>query len=412
MRDKDLYAQILGIRSPWFVCDVELRLQAGEVLVLLDREPSSVLTCPVCGEVAPGYDARRRRWRHLDTCQYRTVVEAEIPRVECPAHGVHQIQVPWAEPGSRFTALFEALAIDWLKEASLAGVCRMLRLSWDEAAGIQERAVRRGLARRQVEPPTRIGVDETSFQKRHEYVTVVSDQIGGDVLYVADDHEQASLEGFYATLSAEALAGIESVCMDMWQPYIQATLARVPGAAAKIAFDKFHVAKHLGDAVNAVRRDEHRELLALGCTALTGTRALWLRNPERLSAQAWADLKALRHKALRTADAWAIKELAMTLWGYTRRGWARRAWRQCIAWAKETGLAPLVKVAAMLERHLEGIVTAVVQRATNGQAEGINSRIQAIKKKACGYRNRERFRMAIYFHLGGLDLYPAAVRPS
>lgn len=411
MRDKDLYAQILGIASPWFVRDVELALQAGEVTVRLGYDPGTPLTCPVCGEVVPGYDTRPRRWRHLDTCQYRTVIEVEIPRVECSVHGVHQIQVPWAEPGSRFTALFEALAIDWLKETSLSGGCRLLNLSWDEAAGIQERAVRRGLARRELAAPTRLGVDETSFQKRHEYVTLVSNA-AGEVIHVADDRGRESLESFYRTLSPDALAGIDSVCMDMWPPYISATRAHVPNAAAKIAFDKFHVAKHLGDAVNDVRRREHRELQEIGCDDLKGSRGLWLGNPEKLGAHAWAELKALRRKSLKTAEAWAIKELAMTLWTYTQRGWARRAWRQCIAWAKSTGLGPVVRVAAMLEAHLEGIVNAVVLRATNARAEGINSRVQWIKKKACGYRNRERFRMAIYFHLGGLDLYPQAVRRS
>lgn len=407
MRDKDLYAQILGITPPWFVQAVELELQQGEVTVKLDHDPSKPLNCPTCGKVAPGYDTRLRRWRHLDTCQYRTVIEANVPRIECKEHGVLQIKVPWAEAGSRFTALFEALAIDWMKETSLSGVCRQMGLSWDEAAGIQGRAVQRGLARRQLDPPRRIGIDETSFQKRHEYVTVVSNQDGA-VIHVADDRSLKSLEDFYRTLSEEALAGVEAVSMDMWSPYISATVAHVPEAATKIAFDKFHVAKHLGDAVNDVRKQEHRALLAIGCLDLKGTRRLWLRNPEGMSAHAWADLKALRKLSLKTAAAWSIKELAMTLWGYSRRSWARRAWRRCIAWAKETGLAPVQKVARMLEDHLEGIVNAVVLRATNARAEGINSRIQWIKKMACGYRNRRRFRMAIYFHLGGLDLYPEA----
>ena len=411
MRDKDLYAQILGITPPWFVQAVELELHQGEVTVKLDFDSSQPLTCPICGKVVPGYDTRLRRWRHLDTCQYRTVIEANMPRIECKEHGVLQIKVPWAEAGSRFTALFEALAIDWMKESSLSGVCRLMGLSWDEAAGIQERAVQRGLVRRQLAPPKRIGIDETSFQKRHEYVTVVSNQ-GGEVIHVADDRSRESLEGFYRTLSEEALAGIEAANMDMWPPYISATLAHVPEAAKKIAFDKFHVAKHLGDAVNDVRKREHKELLEIGCLDLKGTRRLWLSNPETMNAHAWADLKALRKRTLKTAAAWAIKELAMTLWHYRSRSWARRAWRRCIAWAKETGLAPVLRVARMLEEHLEGIVNAVVLRATNARAEGINSRIQWIKKMACGYRNRQRFRMAIYFHLGGLDLYPEAAGQS
>jgi transposase len=105
--------------------------------------------------------------------QYGTFVIAEIPRVQCEKPGIRQVAVAWSDPGSRFTAVFEALVIDWLREANVLAIARRLRLSWDQVAGIQKRAVVRGLARRESKPPTRIGVDETSFQKRHEYVTVV-----------------------------------------------------------------------------------------------------------------------------------------------------------------------------------------------------------------------------------------------
>ncbi len=412
MKDKDLYAQILGITYPWTVRDVDLRLQVGEVIIQLDLVSGYALTCPLCGKPAPGYDTRQRRWRHLDTCQYRTVMIADVPRVECEEHGVHQVDIPWSEPGSRFTALFEALAINWMKEASLSAAHRLLGISWDEAAGIQQRAVSRGLQRRETVSLKRIGVDETSFQKRHEYVTVVSNQDTGKVLYVADDRRQASLDDFYLGLSQTQLASIESVCMDMWGPYISSTQKHVPDARQKIAFDKFHVIKHLGDAVDKVRRSEHKDLVEQGCDDLKGTRYLWLHKSENLSPQRWEDLNALRHRTLKTAKAWAVKEMVMSLWGYKTRGWARKAWEQCLHWAKLTGLGPVVSVAAMLERHLQGILNAIVLRATNGLAEGINSRIQWIKKMACGFRNRERFRRAILFHLGGLDLYPASLKQS
>jgi transposase len=236
------------------VRDVEYALAEGEVRIFVEVESRAKLRCPVCDGECPGYDARERRWRHLDTMQYRTIVIGHVPRVECPTHGVVQVAVPWAESGSRFTARFEALAIDWLLEASFAAVARQLGLSWDEVAGIQERAVARGLARRERKPPKRIGVDETSFQKRHEYVTTVNDLDEGVVLHVADDRRQESLDGFYEELGPEACAGLEAVVMDMWAPYIASTRAYVPEAEGKIVFDKFHVAKHLGDAVDQVRR--------------------------------------------------------------------------------------------------------------------------------------------------------------
>jgi transposase len=218
MRDKDLYATILGIRSPWNVTSVELAQRSKEVRVLIEVEEKARLSCPTCATSCPGYDTRRRSWRHLDTCQFRTILEAEIPRVKCPVHGVIQISVPWAEAGSGFTALMEALVIDWLQEASTSAVARLMNLTWDQVDGIMQRAVQRGLARRAPLEPVRIGIDETSFQKRHEYVTVVTDQDTGAVLYVADDRKEASLEPFFDELQPADLLRLEAVCMDMWQP--------------------------------------------------------------------------------------------------------------------------------------------------------------------------------------------------
>ena len=127
MRDKELYTTILGIRSPWKVADVDLSAKAEEVRVLIGLEAGTRLPCPKCGEACPGYDTRRRSWRHLDTCQFKTILDADVPRVKCPEHGVVQVDVPWGEPGSGFTALMEALIIDWLKEASVLAVARLSR---------------------------------------------------------------------------------------------------------------------------------------------------------------------------------------------------------------------------------------------------------------------------------------------
>jgi transposase len=321
---------------------------------------------------------------------------------------VHQVTVPWGEPGSRFTALFEALAIDWLKEASASAVARRLGMSWDEIDAIMQRAVQRGLKRRPPTSASRIGIDETSFQKRYEYVSVVSDLDDMSVLHVADDRKTESVSAFFEALTPEQLEAIEVVAMDMWPPYINATRDHVPDADRKIAFDKFHVASHLGDAVDKVRRAEHRDLMAHDDVTLKGTKYIWLQNPEKMnSVVTETALDILKRMALKTARAWAIKEHAMCLWNYARRGWAKKAWSHWYRWAIRSRLEPIKKVARMIRKHMWGIINAIVLRATNAGAESINAKIQKVKRMACGFRNRERFRTAIYFHLGGLDLYPA-----
>ncbi|HRK10085.1 MAG TPA: ISL3 family transposase [Thauera sp.] len=389
---------------------VDLDRAAGQVVVKVSPSADVVLACPQCGRPSPGYDHRVRRWRHLDTCQYVTILEAQVPRLPCPEHGVVTCAVPWAEPDSGFTQLFEALVIDWLREASIRAVARQLGLSWGAIDRIMQRAVTRGLARRDVVSPTRLCVDETSFRKRHDYVTVVTDPQTGTVLYVADDRKTGSLVAFYDGLSDAQKAGITAVSMDMWPAYINATRTHVPAAQDKIGFDRFHVAKLLGEAVDQVRRQEHKQLRVDGCDALKGTRYDWLTDPSNMTHKQKARFRALRDGSLKTARAWAIKDLAARLWDYRSRTWAAKAWKRWLGWALRCQLPPMRKAALTIKAHLWGILNAIVLKQSNGHAEGMNSTIQRIKQRGCGFRNKERFRNAIYFHLGGLDLYPDGIQ--
>ncbi len=250
MRDRELYQKILGIEPPWEVVAVELDMKAGEVRVHVANAEAK-LPCPRCRQLCSRYDTRPRRWRHLDTCQYPTILVTDVPRIECETHGVLQVHVPWAEPGAPYTALFESLIIDWLKEASIAAVARLFGMSWEAVSGIQQRAVRRGRTRRRREQPAlpkHLGVDETSFRKRHDYVTVVMDQDANTVVHVADGRGRDTLDGFFDSVPVEQREAVESVAMDMWGPYITAVIAAIPDAGRKIAFDRFHVARHMGAA--------------------------------------------------------------------------------------------------------------------------------------------------------------------
>lgn len=160
MDDRTFYQTVLGLSDPWVVESVDLRPENQEVWIQVGPRPGAPLVCPECQADAPGYDrAEERRWRHLDTMQYRTILVSRVPRVRCAEHGVRQVTVPWAEERSRFTALFESWTIRLLRESTIAGVAEWLGLSWDEVAHIQQRAVARGLARRTAEPVRVLGVD-------------------------------------------------------------------------------------------------------------------------------------------------------------------------------------------------------------------------------------------------------------
>ena len=407
MQDRELYRQILGIESPWKVERVELQRADGEVHVFLEHDEQVRWPCPECSAECGLHDHQpERRWRHLDTCQYRTILHATPPRGDCPEHGPRVVRLPWAEASSRFTALFEALAISWLKEASQQGVAELLALSWDEIHGILERAVQRGLARRGAEPVAHLGVDEKSFRKRHRYVTIVNDLDRPRVLFVAEGRRKASLDGFWETLSEEQLASVEAVAMDMWDPYVASTREHLPESDKKIVYDKYHIAAHLSKAVDQVRRAENKRLRAAGDERLSGTKYAWLRHPANFSEEAWREFRALRESDPKTARAWALKETAMRLFDYRRESAARAFFEQWLGWARRIRLTPMVAVARMLTARLENILTYLKHRITNAVSEGLNSRIQWVKATARGFRNQQNFINAIYFHCGGLDMAP------
>jgi transposase len=408
MRDTEFYRQILGLESPWYVSRVDLNTANQRVDIWLEHEFGVHWKCPKCSQTFTCRDhAEERVWRHMDTCQFGTYLHARIPRIECPDHGVLQIKVPWAEPRSRFTLLFERFVIAVIEQcATVQGACRLLRMNWDEVWGIMSRAVARGLRRKQEKVIPVFGVDEKAFKKGHKYMTVVCDLKKATVEHVAEDRKAESLKAFWKSLSPEQLQGIEAVTMDMWSPYIQATIQCVPEAGSKIVFDRFHIMNHMVKAVDAVRKQEHRQLSAAGDNTLKGTKYFWLFSEENLPDKHRPKFEVLKEMNLKVGKAWAMKESLRELWEYAHTAFARRFFKKWYAWASRSRLEPVKKVAHMLQEHIDNILTYCRHRVTNAVAEGLNSKIMAIKRRACGYRNKEHFKTAIYFFCGGLNLYP------
>jgi len=408
MRDTQLYQQILGLVDPWFVDRVELNTSDSRVDIFVEHRPDATWTCPVCGGPAGVYDHTEQRvWRHLDTCQLKTYLHARVPRTGCGEHGIHKVKVPWAETRSRFTLLMERMIIDVIRQCStISGACAVTRVSWDEAFGVMQRAVMRGRERKEATVVKHVGVDEKAFRKGHSYLTVVCDLQRSTVEHVAEDRTTESLAAYYAALTPTQREGIEAVAMDMWEPYVQATLAGLPLAAEKIVFDRFHIMKQMNHAVDRVRLGEHRRLSSWGCDLLKGTKHWWLYAAENLPDRWRADFAEVKHRNLQTARAWAIKETLRGLWAYRSETWAGKFFARWFGWAKRSKLTPVKKVADMIRSRVANVLSYCRHPITNGVAEGINSKIMTIKRKCCGFRNVENFKTAIYFHCGGLELYP------
>ena len=400
------YALLLGLGSPWEVKIVELKLQEKKVEIQLGWQWGAAAKCPECGRACSLHDcAPERTWRHLDTMQFTTLIQARAPRANCPEHGVKTMQVPWAAPQGRFTLLFERFAVEvLLASASVSQACQLLGIGWDTAHEIMRRAVERGLDRRHLEGLKHLGMDEKSFKRGQSYITLLTDLDGARVLDVVEERTSEAADQLWETLSGEQKQAVEAVAVDMWPPFIQTLQKQVPDA--DIVHDKFHVSQYLGEAVDKVRRQEHKELMAAGDETLKGTRQLWLYNPQNFSAEQAEEFSALKDLHLKVARAWAAKELFSKFWEYQEEGWARRFFKNWFGWISRSRLKPVIEVAQMLKRHLDNLLTYLKHHITNAVTEGLNSKIQSIKAAARGFRNFKNYRTRILFFCGKLNLYP------
>jgi len=233
------------------------------------------------------------------------------------------------------------------------------------------RAVERGLERRQLEGLKHVGMDEKSFKRGQSYITLLTDWEQSRVLDVVEERTAEAADQLGQTLRLEQKQAVEAVAVDMGEPFIQTIQKPVP--EADIVHDKFHVSQYLGEAVDKVRRQEHKELMVQGDETLKGTRPLWLYNPQHFSPDQAAEFSALKDLQLKVARAWAAKELFSKFWEYQEEGWARRFFKDWFGWVSRSRLKPVVEVAQMLKRHLENLLTYLRHHITNAVTEGLNS---------------------------------------
>ena len=257
--------------------------------------------------------------------------------------------------------------------------------------------------------PQQIGIDEKAIAKGHRYMTLVCDLKQANVEYIGQDRRQASLGAYFEAFEPQQRQAVQAISLDMWGPYINACREHVPQADSKMVFDRFHIMRYVVDAVDTVRKREHKELLAAGDATLTKSKYLWLYSAENVPAKSRERFDLLKNAQLKTARAWALKESLRQLWSYSDPAWAARFWKRWYFWATHSKLAPMIEAAKTIARHLPNVMTYFSHRISNAVAEGLNSKVATIQKRACGYRNAEHFKTAVYFHCGGLDLWPHRV---
>ena len=408
MEDTELYQHILGLKTPWSVRTVKLDVATEQIDVHVEHPARTKFCCPECDQSLACYDhAPERQWRHLDSCQFKTILHASVPRVKCPEHGVKQAKVPWAEKSSRFTLMFERFAIDvLLATQTVTGAMGILRISWDQTWHILTRAVKRGQSRKVEKLMPRLGIDEKAFKKGQSYMTMLFDLENSTVEAISEGNNTDSGIACYSQLSNDQIQAVEAVAMDMSAAYVKATKASIPLAEEKIVHDIFHVMKLANEAVDKVRRGEHRERSKAGDNRLAKTKYIWLTGQENLSEKQATKLDDVFTLQLETGKAWAYKETLRDLWAHDTAAEATKFFKDWYRRVIHTKLNPMKQVARTIKERLANVVSYCTHRITNAVAEGINSKIMSIKRRVGGYRNPENFKTAIYFYCGGLDLHP------
>jgi transposase len=401
VKDIDFYQRILGLEAPWKVMKVDLDMDAKRVVIRVEVEPGTKWGNAETKAAAHVHKWAERTWRHLDTCQFETMIVAQVPSVKHADGSVEEVAVPWADRYQRVTRMMAQAVILWVEACGNVGkVAQVMRLDWHTVDAIMKAAVERGLKRRGAEKIEHAGIDEKSFRRGHVYASILNDLDGDRVWDLVEGRKEDNAFTLLETLSEEQRAGIKAVAMDMWTAYENAVRALMP--QADIVHDKFHISSYLNKAVDDVRKEEHRELLQRGDDTLKGTKYQWLRNFPDLRRE--PSFRELYEANLKTSRAWRFKESFGGFWDYHYTGPALKFLKDWFSQVNRSRLEPMKKVARMLAFRIQGLLNYIKHRITNAASEGMNSQVARVIANARGLRSFRTLRIRVLFFLGKLDL--------
>lgn len=401
MFSEQFFDIVLNFGDEWRVDDVKVNFKLEEVDIYVSYI-SDKADCPESFDTCSIYDHRNsRRWRHLDTLQFKTYINCKVPRVKS-ALGVKTISVPWADNYERHTYLFERLTIDLLKATkNQTQTAKLLRCGFNVVNRIIHSSVKRGMERRPKDVAFKhLSLDEKSFSKGHQYISVLSSPLAGCVIdVIAGRDKQATKALLEQVITPENRDFVETVSVDMWKAYLSSIEEILP--KADIVHDRFHLIKYLNDAIDKVRRREvkHHE-------ELKNSRFVLLKNKENLTDNQQIIFEHIQAANYQVSKAWRVREDFKDIFASAS---IEDAFPLFIKWGASvlnTNIKEVIKVAKMFNNHLKGVINALTQSYSNAMAERLNGKIQEIKTVGRGYRTFANFRSAILFFHGGLDLYP------
>jgi transposase len=403
MRGLELFQRALGLAEPWEVVDVQFDSERRRLDLRIDFPKGARFVCPECGRAGcEVHDTEEKTWRHLDFFEHQAYLTARVPRVRCPEHNVRQVEVPWARERSGFTLLFEALVMALVKEMPVAPLAGLIGEHDMRIWRIVHHYVDQAVEAQDLSGMSRAGIDETSSQRGQRYVSVFADLDERRAVYVTEGRDQGTVQEFSCFLETHAgdPDNIGEVCQDMSEAYLVGTLKHLP--AAEITFDRYHIRQHLSKAIDEVRRAEAKQHKGL----LKNTRYLWLKHPANLTTKQHDWLDELLAQPLLTARVYEQVLKFDTFYELEDPDAAEEYLRRWIAEVKASEIEPLIKFAEMLEEYWLGVTRWHRSRVSNGLLEGLNSLIQAAKRRARGYRTNRNYIAMIYLVAGKLTPGP------
>jgi len=403
-QDLLLFQAALGLSEPWQVTSVEFDPERKRLDLRIDFPRGATFCCPECD--AGGLKARdteTKTWRHMDFFQHQAYLTARVPRVDCPEHGVRQVAVPWARPRSGFTLLFEALVMALVKEMPVAAIAALIGETDMRVWRVLHHYVDLAVDAQDLSGLQRLGIDETSARRGQDYVSVFADLDERRAVFCVEGRDQQTVQAFSLFLETHGgRAGqVKEVCQDMSEAYLAGTLKHLPGA--EITFDRYHIRSHLSKAIDEVRRAEATEHKAL----LKNTRYLWLKRPANLTERQQDWLDELLRQPLETVRAYELGLRFETFYELDDSEQAEEYLRRWIDEVRSSEIVPLITFAEMLEDYWLGVTRWHHSRVSNGLLEGLNSLIQAAKRRARGYRTNRNYIAMIHLVAGKLTPGPA-----
>jgi transposase len=358
--------------------------------------------CGKCDNPGRYRDSRsERQFKHVPIWGIPVMISYSPRRVFCNhCKGIYVEAIPWAAGKRRLTTAFACYLATWARILPWLEVARLFQCAWGTVDSAVDFVVKYGLENRDLSSITHIGIDEISRKKGHQYLTNVYDLKTKSLLWSGEGRDAETLRQFFNFLGEERASQLQGICCDIWRPYIKVIEEKAPNAV--LVFDKFHIVRHLMNAVDQVRRDEIQEKGKEHKELMKHTRYIWLKNPWNLTDNQKSCLSALEQLNLKINRAYLLKEAFRNFWSYSKPGWAEKYLKKWFWWATHSRLEPMRDFAWLIRRHEENILSYFKMPIHNGSVEGLNNKAKIISHKAYGFRSAKNYILNLYHCMADL----------